>query len=147
MPNVEGKREAMTAKTEPTGATPCRILVVDDDQVDRMAVSRHLRGVSSAIEVKEAEGVFEAIELITTGAFDCVFLDFNLPDGDGLTFLRGLRMAGLDVPVVMLTGQSDPAVAVDLVSAGAADYIAKAALSPERLMEALAPLRLTCLAG
>lgn len=130
-------------KSERSGskeARPCRILVVDDDQVDRMAVSRHLRGTGATIEVEEAEGVFEAIERLTGGDFDCVFLDFNLPDGDGLTFLRGLRMAGIEVPVIMLTGQTDPTVAADLVEAGASDYIPKGSLSPERLMQSLAPV-------
>lgn len=123
------------------GGAPLRVLVVDDDRVDRIAVGRHLAATGVAVEVEEAEGVLDAIERITMAHFDGVFLDYNLPDGDGLTFLRGLRNAGLSVPVVMLTGQADPEVAAELMSAGAADYVPKAALSPERLLRSLRALR------
>ncbi|HLM66930.1 MAG TPA: response regulator [Longimicrobium sp.] len=114
-----------------------RVLVVDDDAVDRMAVARHLARTGLAVRVEEADGVLEAIGRLSDATFDCVLLDFNLPDGDGLTFLRGLRTAGITVPVVMLTGQSDPEVVADLVMAGAADYLPKALLSPARLLQSL----------
>ena len=119
------------------GAGPLRVLVVDDDLVDRMTVARHLARTGLEVQVDEADGVLTAIGRLSEAPFDCVLLDFNLPDGDGLTFLRGLRTAGITVPVVMLTGQSDPAVVADLVMAGAADYIPKALLSPERLVQSL----------
>jgi CheY-like chemotaxis protein len=106
-----------------------RVLVVDDDQVDRMAVRRHLAGAPGEIAVEEAEGVLAAIDRLTSEPFDCVVLDYNLPDGDGLTFLRGLRSAGVEVPVVMLTGQEDAGVARELILAGAAAYISKANLA------------------
>ncbi|HEX2077948.1 MAG TPA: response regulator transcription factor [Longimicrobium sp.] len=110
-----------------------RVLVVDDDVVDRMAVRRHLAGAPGEILVDEAEGVLAAIDRLTAEPFDCVVLDYNLPDGDGLTFLRGLRSAGLEVPVVMLTGQDDAEVARDLILSGAAAYIPKASVSTELL--------------
>jgi CheY-like chemotaxis protein len=115
---------------------PLRVLVVDDDVVDRMAVKRQLARTGLAVETGEAEGVLEAIGKLAGTHFDCVLLDFNLADGDGLTFLRGMRSAGISVPVVMLTGQSDPEVVADLVMAGAADYIPKAQLTPDRLVQA-----------
>jgi CheY-like chemotaxis protein len=118
-------------------AAPLRVLVVDDDAVDRMAVRRALAHTGVPAQVDEAQGVLEAIERLTGTRFDCVLLDFNLPDGDGLTFLRGLRTAGISAPVVMLTGQSDPDVVADLVMAGAADYLPKAQLSPARLLQSL----------
>lgn len=120
-----------------------RVLVVDDDVVDRMAVRRQLARTGLAVQVDEAQGVLDAIGRLSETPFDCVLLDFNLPDGDGLTFLRGLRTAGIAVPVVMLTGQSDPDIVADLVMAGAADYIPKALLTPERLLQALG----TCCRG
>lgn len=120
------------------GQAPLRVLVVDDDVVDRMAVKRQIARTGVPVETREAEGVLEAIGRLSDAAFDCVLLDFNLPDGDGLTFLRGLRSAGISVPVVMLTGQNDPEVVADLVMAGAADYIPKAQLTAERLVQAFA---------
>lgn len=120
------------------GDAPLRVLVVDDDVVDRLAVKRQLARTGVAVTTGEAEGVLAAIGRLSDAPFDCVLLDFNLPDGDGLTFLRGLRSAGLSVPVIMLTGQSDPGVVADLLMSGAADYIPKAQLTPDRLLRAFA---------
>jgi CheY-like chemotaxis protein len=131
------KGKAPGSVTQDAAAPPLRVLVVDDDVVDRMAVKRQLARTGLAVQVEQAEGVLEAIGRLAEAHFDCVLLDFNLPDGDGLTFLRGLRTAGISVPVVMLTGQSDPEVVADLVMAGAADYVPKSLLTPERLLQAL----------
>jgi CheY-like chemotaxis protein len=134
------KTAAGSAQAEGAGAAeqaPLRVLIVDDDLVDRMAVRRKLAQTGLAVETGEAEGVLDAINRLAEEHYDCVLLDFNLPDGDGLTFLRGLRTAGMSVPVIMLTGQNDPRVVADLVTAGAADYLPKSLLTPQRLLQAL----------
>ncbi|MEG4418819.1 response regulator [Microcoleus sp. LAD1_D5] len=69
--------------------------------------------------------------------FDCVFLDYGLPDGDGLSLVKNLREAGLKVPLIVLTGQGDEQIAVELMKAGASDYIAKNKLSPDSLSRSL----------
>lgn len=117
--------------------TGIRVLVVDDDRVDRIALRRALAEAADVHEFREAEAVLPAIGLLAAEPFDCVFLDYNLPDGDGLTFLRGVRAAGIAVPVVMLTGQQEGRIAALLAGAGAADYIAKSDLTPARLLQAL----------
>ncbi len=118
-------------------ALRARVLIVDDDRIDRMAVRRHLANASAEIVVEEADGVLAAIGRLTADAFDCVVLDYNLPDGDGLTFLRGLRSAGIEAPVVMLTGQDDAEVARQLMLAGASAYISKSSLSPAVLLSSI----------
>ena len=110
-----------------------RILVVDDDAVDRMAVRRALRASGTEAEVAEAEDVDSALAALRDGAWDCVLLDFQLPGGDGARVLREARAAGIATPMVMLTGQADTQTAVELMKAGAADYLGKASLTPERL--------------
>jgi signal transduction histidine kinase len=109
------------------------ILVVDDDEVDRMAVRRALRAAGVGAAVTEAEDVESALAALRRGGFDCVLLDFQLPGGDGRGVLREARAEGIGTPVVMLTGQEDAQTAVELIQAGAADYLAKSALTPERL--------------
>jgi signal transduction histidine kinase/CheY-like chemotaxis protein len=121
------------------GAEPAslRVLVVDDDAVDRQAVRRALARAGVDAAVDEAEGALEALERVAAAAYDCVYLDYNIPGGDGLTLLKGIRQAGLAVPVVMLTGHGDEQVAVELMKAGAIDYVAKSAATPERLAASL----------
>jgi PAS domain S-box-containing protein len=110
-----------------------RVLIVDDDRVDRMAVIRALRAAGMSLDATEVGDVEAAQEALSTGVFDCVFLDYQLPGGDGLRVLREARDSGLTTPIVMLTGQSDDRVAVSLMKAGATDYLSKDGLSPERL--------------
>lgn len=112
---------------------PLRLLLVDDDAVDRMAVRRALRAVELGAEIVEAENAASALALLEEDAFDCLLLDLRLPDRDGLDLLRSLRAGGNPIPTVMLTGHGDEQTAVSLMQAGASDYIAKGALTPDRL--------------
>ena len=120
-----------------TVSRPLRVLVVDDDRVDRLLLIRALQQTDFDVTVGEADGVIAAIDLLTAESFDCVLLDYNLPDGDGLTFLRGLRGAGIAASVIMITGQPDSTVAAELMEAGAADYIPKAVFAPGLLSKTL----------
>lgn len=120
-----------------TATIPLRVLVVDDDRVDRLALTRSLQQTDFDVTIGEADGVIAAINLLAAEEFDCVLLDHDLPDGDGLTFLRGLRGAGISTTVIMITGQPNEAVAGELMAAGAAEYIPKAIFTPALLSAAL----------
>jgi signal transduction histidine kinase len=116
---------------------PLRILIVDDDQVDRMAVRRLLRQAAIDAEIAECGDPASALQALAAGGLDCVLLDYHLPGVDGVSFLRNLRRDGYSVPVVALTGQGDEELAVELMKAGAADYLNKNTLTAERLQRSL----------
>jgi CheY-like chemotaxis protein len=140
VPSADGPRSGGSggsSRATRTAARPLRVLVVDDDRVDRMALRRALEQTGFEVSVSEADGVLTAIDQVASGRFDCVLLDYNLPDGDGLTFLRGLLGAGITTAVIMITGQQDGAVAASLLEAGAADYIPKALFTPRLLAQSL----------
>ena len=115
-----------------------RILIVDDDEVDRLAVRRTIaRSALSGSEIVEAADARRALELLlrkeAPRPFDCVLLDFSLSGDTGLDVLRELRDARKHIAVVMLTGQSDPLAAAAAIKAGATEFLTKDLLSPERL--------------
>lgn len=112
---------------------PLRILVVDDDAVDRMAAVRALEKSTLGCEIREARGAAAALAELSAGRFDCLLLDLQLPGVDGLELLKRLRRCGPPCAVVMLTGQGDEQTIVKLMQAGAQDYLAKARLTPETL--------------
>ena len=114
-----------------------RLLVVDDDEVDRMAVHRALRGTGMDAEIVDAGTVAQAVELLRSQPFDCALVDYNLPDGEGVQVLAEAAALREAVPTIMLTGQGDEGLAVDLMKEGASDYIPKASLSPGRLSQSL----------
>jgi signal transduction histidine kinase len=114
-----------------------KILIVDDDAVDRMAVRRAIKNAGIQIEVHEAETCAEAVMALKTESFDCIFLDYRLPDQDGLALVQTIRSAGISSPLIVLTGQGDEQIAVDLMKAGASDYLAKSKISAGRLAQML----------
>ena len=61
-----------------------RILIVDDDEVDRLSVKRALSKSGFSLVFMEAGTCMEAIELLSNHPFDCTFLDYGLPDQNGL---------------------------------------------------------------
>lgn len=120
---------ALTPSPEPL----LRILIVDDDDVDRMAVQRALKKAGFNLQITEACDAETASVLTRKEEFDLAFLDYFLPDLDGLSLLKQLRSEGMTVPIIMLTGQSNESTVVDLMKAGAADYLNKSEITAERL--------------
>ena len=106
-----------------------RILIVDDDMVDRMACRRALLKEDHDHEfvVTEADTAREGLRLAHGEKPDCVLLDYHLPDLNGLEFLTELRndLGEITVPVMMLTGTDNVSVAVEAMKSGAQDYLIK----------------------
>ena len=101
-----------------------KVLYVEDRDPDfervRMALGRNPR-----LKIIRAYGIKDGLELLRTLNPDLVLLDFYLNDGTGLDFLREMDRAGLDAPVVVISGQGDEMVAAQMIQAGAFDYISK----------------------
>ena len=114
-----------------------RILVIDDDEVDRMSVCRALRKIELSTKILEASNYDEAINYLVNNEFDCIFLDYRLPGKDGLAVVRELRNSGNKTPLVVLTGQGDEQTAVEIMKAGASDYINKSRISSQLLGKTL----------
>ncbi len=119
-----------------------KILLVEDDEVDRMAVGRALKTAGILADMRVAVDCKSAMEAIashcasaplTEQSFDCVLLDYCLPDGEGLALVKEIRSAGSKVPLIVLTGQGDERIAVELMKAGATDYFPKNKVSSETL--------------
>ncbi len=105
-----------------------RILIVEDDLIDRMACRRALaQNPNYEFVLSEAETGREGLQLAHQQKPDCVLLDYHLPDLDGLEFLAELRkdLGEITVPVMMLTGSDNTSVAVEAMKRGAQDYLVK----------------------
>jgi two-component system sensor histidine kinase/response regulator len=114
-----------------------RVLIVDDDEVDRITVQRALKNAGMAVTFSEASDCEQAIAILENKEFDCVFVDYRLPDQDGLALVQNIRGLGIQFPLIVLTGQGDEQIAVDLMKAGASDYLSKSRISPEALSQIL----------
>jgi len=101
---------------------PSNILVVEDERdLRRMLVS----ALKPLGEVSEASGGKAALRRIKARRPDLVLLDITMPDLDGLSVLRAARALHPGLVVVMLTGESDLAVANTALEQGARTYVTK----------------------
>ncbi|MCZ8189200.1 MAG: hybrid sensor histidine kinase/response regulator [Microcystis sp. LE19-338.1B] len=114
-----------------------KILIVDDEAADRNTVRRLLKTSGMETQITEAANYEEAKEKMSNNLFDCVLIDYLLPDQDGLTLVREIRQQGVKVPLIILTSHGDEEIAVDMMKAGASDYLSKFRLSALRLNQAV----------
>ncbi len=85
-----------------TRSAPARILVVDDDQEERLDVTRMVEALGYAAET--AANGEEALEKLGASPIDAIVTDLMMPRMDGITFLRTLQERGDQTPAVVLTG-------------------------------------------
>ena len=100
-----------------------RVLVVDDDQGMLRGVARVLRHAGyDSIQFSSAEAfrAYGDCEKAT-----CIILDINLNDGSGIELRRGLKAAGIDVPVIYITANDNPAVRAAALQSGCLAYLTK----------------------
>jgi signal transduction histidine kinase len=109
-----------------------RILAVDEDAAERLAIRRAIEQSDLDAELEEVSTAAEAMAK-ATGRFDCWLLDHDLPGMTGTELTRQLRAAGDLTPIVLVTGQHDEEMLQAAVDAGITDFFPKADLSPRRL--------------
>jgi DNA-binding NarL/FixJ family response regulator len=117
------------------------ILIIDENETDRMLVKRSISKPGSSVIVHEAASGQIGLDLMRSKAFDCVFLDYTLPDMDGIHILKeiyNIETNLMPFPVVMLTGQSSESVMIDAIRYGANDYLVKDNITTDTLYIAMA---------
>src|SRR5437867_4205572 len=99
------------------------LLLVDDDEMNRDALSRRLS--KTGYTVLTAEGGAIALEMIGQHHFDAVLLDVMMPGMSGIDTLRSLRKTRSvsDLPVIMVTAKDESGDVVEALDLGANDYL------------------------
>jgi DNA-binding NtrC family response regulator len=100
---------------------PVKLLIIEDDPIDRMAFERFFTGGGYACDFRMARSVEEARQIISSEVFDAVVSDYLL--GDGTVF--DILDLNLDIPLIITTGAGSERVAVRAMKAGAYDYLIK----------------------
>lgn len=118
---------------------PIQILLVEDNPGDARLLREWL-AEGAGVEPFEANDVgtlAAALERLERGGVDLVLLDLSLPDAQGLETVQRAIEAAPKVPMVVLTGLDDEALAISAVQHGAQDYLIKGRLGPPLLWRAL----------
>lgn len=121
-----------SSSTSPSGMR--RVLVVDDEPTLRLGFSYALQ--NSTTQVDTAGGGAAALELIGANHYDALFLDFRMPDIDGLRVIEILREAGNAVPIVLCSAFVTLESALAAIRHRVVDFLLKP-VSPADLRHAL----------
>ncbi len=116
-----------------------RVLVVDDSDVMRKIILRNLRLAGYNVDkCYEASHGFEALYHLSKDDVDLVLTDINMPEMDGLDFIREVRKMQLSkrVPIIVITSEGSQQMVRDAVAAGADGFIVKP-FTPEKLQDRL----------
>jgi PAS domain S-box-containing protein len=104
-----------------TADTKCKILLIDDNKLDRMAFARLVESKKLPYECVMASSVSEAQTILESGRFDVVVSDYSLTDGTALNILDSVK----NIPVIITTGTGDEEMVTNAWKAGAYDYLPK----------------------
>jgi len=111
------------------------LLIVDDDKPFQQRLARAME--KRGFEVSTADGVREAVSVVSTASPAFAVVDMRLEDGNGLDVIEAIRQRRPECRAVILTGYGNIATAVTAVKLGAVDYLAKPA-DPDDIIAALA---------
>ncbi|MHC4758037.1 MAG: response regulator, partial [Planctomycetota bacterium] len=98
-----------------------KILLLEDDSVDRKSIIRLVKKENLPYDCFEAESVKQANQLLSEQDFDVIVADYNLGDGTAYDILETVK----DIPIIVVTGSGDEKVAIKAWRAGAYDYLIK----------------------
>lgn len=98
-----------------------KLLIIEDNQL----LAAGLRGVLKQFTIDVAHTGEQGIELASQADYGAIMLDLGLPDMRGEAVCQQLRQQGVGIPIIVATGEKDPARCVQLLDEGADDYITK----------------------
>jgi len=115
------------------------ILIVDDDQVDRIHIKRMMRRIDSENSITEVEDVDSALSILIEQNFDVVLLDYTMPKKNGLELLKEIQEQHTDKhsAIIMMSTSEEEELALSCLKAGAHDFIIKSDITGYRLRRAI----------
>lgn len=118
--------------------TPIRVLLVEDDLGDADLLCELLELVPSMnFQVTQSRRLQEALEYLNQQNFDALLLDLSLPDSQGLATVSQVYTQAPNLPIVILSGLEDEAIATIAVQKGAQDYLVKGQVNSDLLARAI----------
>jgi len=113
------------------------ILIVEDNPADQLLLEMHLSETTLTIgEITAASTIESAINLVRKQSFSLIFLDFFLPDNNGLQSFIELSHVNPRIPIIILSGSMDTKLSIKAISAGAQDFLIKGEYTVQMLEKA-----------
>jgi diguanylate cyclase (GGDEF)-like protein len=111
-----------------------RVLIVDDDEDDLYLIKTALgEATRTHYAVVTASSPLQAMVELSKGSFDVIFSDYRLGAVTGVDFIKSVRAAAIDTPIILLTGISDHVIDAAALKAGSSDFIPKTSINADVL--------------
>jgi signal transduction histidine kinase/response regulator RpfG family c-di-GMP phosphodiesterase len=110
-----------------------RILIVDDDQADRIAVKRAISTTGYDVDILECCDANNVMETCQQHRPHLIFLDINMPGMSGLELLQQISTRYPHILCVMMTGHGNESLAIQCIRSGALDYLLKTEINTEKI--------------
>jgi diguanylate cyclase (GGDEF)-like protein len=121
-----------------TGIRPVRALLVEDQSDGPPGLGDTLERLGeSGVEVEVVRDLNQALERLSQGGIDLLILDLDLPDGQDMGTFERAHAYAPDVPIIVLTRVEDEDMALNLVKAGAQDYLVKGEAGPDLFLRSI----------
>ncbi len=113
-----------------------KIITIDDSSTMRRIIKNTLQRIGYGSDVLEAEDGKQALDVLSQNKVDLIITDWNMPNMDGLTFVKKIRSASEwnDVPIIMVTTEAAKEDILEALKSGVNNYIVKP-FTPEVLKE------------
>ncbi len=117
-----------------TSGAAIKLLIVDDDEDDLYLIKDALSEVTrTRYAITTASSSLLAMVELSNSSFDVIFSDYRLGAVTGVDFINSVRAAGIETPIILLTGISDAMVDNAALEAGSSDFIPKTAITGDVL--------------
>lgn len=115
-----------------------RVLLVEDNPGDVALVQLYLKQEErTRIELRCAQSLSQARNVLSDEGFELVLLDLELPDGSGVEVVGSMRRMAIDVPIVVLTSGGGPDAGLEALKSDAQDYLLKDQLNASMLSRSI----------
>lgn len=118
--------------------TPIKVMLIDDDDVDREKIRRLLGKLPMNLAISEGSSAKDALLLINNQIFNCAIIDYQLKDSLGSELVESIKKHNSEpTPIIMVSGNSDERVIANVIRDGVFDYLPKRSLAPDQLYQTL----------
>lgn len=113
------------------------LLLVEDDRGDALLVEELIEDAGAGFQFNWSQSIGDAERAVAQNRPDCILLDLNLPDANGMDAVHRIGSLDSSIPIIVLTGHSDEHFGVNAMTSGAQDYLVKDRVDPEMLRRAV----------
>ncbi len=122
-----------------------KVLIVDDSAVMRKVIMEALLK-SDISNVGQAPDGHEAVKAVSEDQYDLVLMDWNMPKMSGIEAVKEIRAKGINVPIIMVTTESEKSRVLEALKNGANNYVVKP-FTPELIAAKIKDTMAACASG